>query len=156
MKKEYDSIDKSILSYLIKDGRMKFLDIARKLRLASGTIHARIGKYRKNGLINGYEINLNIKELGYDITSFIGVSLAPNSDYQIIVKKVITIPEVLEVHYTTGNYGLFLKVIAKNIDHFHEILYHKLQKIEGIEHTETIISLDVPLERHYPDPLFQN
>ena len=94
--------------------------------------------------------------LGYDIVSFVGITLSSKTDYKDAVSELKNLPEILEIHYTTGNYSLFVKIIAKNIDHFHAILYHKLQQVAGVENTETIISLDTPLYRRYPDPLFED
>ena len=151
---KFDEIDHFILQSLVNDGRRKFLDIARKLRLTGGTIHARINKYKKSGLLNGFSAQLNIQELGYDIVSFIGISLSKGADYKEVSRKLSTIPEILEIHYTTGNYSLFLKVLAKNMKDFHRLLYEQIQKMEEVEHTETILSLDTPLERELPNPLF--
>jgi Lrp/AsnC family transcriptional regulator for asnA, asnC and gidA len=151
---KFDETDKSILQMLVKDGRMKVLDMARRLRLVGGTIHARLAKFKKNGLIEGYEARLNLKELGYDIQSFVGVTLTKPTEYGHVVDALKQIPNVLEIHYTTGDYSLFLKVIAYNIDHFHELLHYKVQQIDGVESTRTIIALDSPLVRRHPEPLF--
>jgi Lrp/AsnC family transcriptional regulator for asnA, asnC and gidA len=151
---KFDEVDHFILQSIIKDGRRKFLDIARKLRLTGGTVHARMNKYKKSDLLLGFTAQLNINKLGYDIVSFIGISLTKGADYKQVAEKLKTIPEILEIHYTTGNYSLFLKVLAKNMKDFHRLLYEEIQKIEEVEHTETILSLDTPLERQLPDPLF--
>lgn len=152
--KKFDQTDHSILQMLVADGRIKFLDIARKLKLAGGTIHARLAKYKKSGLVEGFEVKLNLKELGYDIQSFVGITLTKPTEYPSVVKKLKEIPEVLEIHYTTGDFSLFLKIVAVNIDHFHELLHYTIQQIEGVESTKTTISLEIPLKRNLPHPLF--
>ena len=151
---KFDDTDQFILESLVKNGRQKFLEIARKLRITGGAVHARVNKYKRENVLEGFSAKLNIHALGYDVVSFIGVSLIKNSDYQDVSKKLSAIPEILEIHYTTGNYSLFLKVLAKNMKDFHRILYERIQKLDEVEHTETILSLDVPLERTLPSPLF--
>lgn len=149
-----DSTDKSILQFLANDGRMKFLDIARKLRVVGGTIHARVAKFKREGLIRSYEAQFDFKKMGYDISSFIGISLAKPKDYQRVTEKLKRIPNILEIDYTTGEFSLFIRLLARNIDDFHRILHYEIQEIDGIEATKTMIILDQALYRNCPDPLF--
>jgi Lrp/AsnC family transcriptional regulator, regulator for asnA, asnC and gidA len=150
----FDQIDKEIINSLLKNSRIKFLDLARKLRVTGGTIHARVNKFKKSGLILGYSSKLDLKKLGYDVSAFIGVSLRTHSNYKDVSMKLRRIPEVLEAHYTTGDFSLFTKVVAKNINDFHRLLHEEIQGIDEVESTKTIVILDSPLTREYPEPLF--
>ena len=150
----FDQIDKEILKSLLHDSRIKFLDLARKLKVTGGTIHARVNKFKKSGLLKSYSSKLDINKLGYDVSAFIGLSLQRHSNYKEVSKKLKRIPEALEVHYTTGDFSLFTKVVARNIQDFHRLLHEEIQGIEEVESTRTIVILDSPLEREYPDPLF--
>jgi Lrp/AsnC family transcriptional regulator for asnA, asnC and gidA len=86
--------------------------------------------------------------LGYDITAFLGIYLEKSSLYDAVIKRLNLIPEVVKIHYTTGNYNVFIKLHCKDTKHLKDVLHDKIQQIEGIERTETIISLEESLNRH--------
>ncbi len=146
-KYEIDSIDKQILTYLLNDARMPYLEIARKLVVSGGTIHQRIEKLKEAGIIEGSQVRLNLKELGYDVTVFLGVHLKSSKELGAVIKKLNTFPEVLEAYYTTGSYALLLKVCTQSISDFHKFLTDKLQSIEAVQATESFISLDQPIKK---------
>lgn len=143
----FDSTDKKIVKHLIKNARMKVVDIADYVGVTSAAIHQRIAKIKKSGLIKQYTIRLDEKKLGYTTCAFIGVFLDKNSQYKSIVHTLQDIEEIVEVHYTTGQYGLFAKVYCKDNDHLMRVLNTEIQQIKGVTRTETFISLDEPINR---------
>lgn len=149
MAKKYqiDSVDKQILTYLLNDARMPYLEIARKLIVSGGTVHQRIEKLKEAGIINGSQVKLNLKNLGFDVTVFLGVHLKSSKYLDIVIQKLKSFPEVLEAHYTTGNYGLLLKISTRSISDFHHFLVTKLQVLEEVQATESFISLDQPINK---------
>ena len=142
-----DSTDKKILKYLVKDSRIKVVEIASFIGVTSAAIHQRLGKIKRAGLIKSFTLRLNEKELGYKTCAFIGLFLDKNSRYRDVVAKLKLIPEVVETHYTTGQYSLFIKLYAKDNDHLMKVLNGKIQEIPGISRSETFISLEEPISK---------
>jgi Lrp/AsnC family transcriptional regulator for asnA, asnC and gidA len=142
-----DKVDKQILRSLLEDSRRSFQDIARELIVSGGTIHVRANKLREAGIIKGSKIVVDYKRLGLEVTSFIGVNLNSAKDYSTVLPRLEKFPEVTEVYFTTGQYSLFIKVVAKNTRGLHLFLVEKLQNIKEIHSTETLISLDNPIHR---------
>jgi Lrp/AsnC family transcriptional regulator for asnA, asnC and gidA len=145
---EIDTIDRQILTHLLQDARTPYLEIARKLIVSGGTIHQRVEKLKKMGIIDGSGIKLNLKNLGYDVTVFLGIHLKSSKDLQSVIGKLNKMPEVVEAYYTTGNYALLVKAHTKNITDFHNFLANKLQTIDSIQSTESFISLDQPINKN--------
>ncbi|MCC6447315.1 MAG: Lrp/AsnC ligand binding domain-containing protein [Chitinophagaceae bacterium] len=147
MNKQLDDIDLKILSILMKDAKTPFTDIAKQLFVSSGTVHVRMKKMEDLGIIKGFSLQLNYHKLGYDITAFLGIYLNKSSQYDIVAKQLTAIPEIVDLHYTTGNYSMFVKLICKDTEHLRKILMDKIQKIEDITRTETFISLQESVYR---------
>jgi Lrp/AsnC family transcriptional regulator for asnA, asnC and gidA len=142
-----DSLDRSILRKLQSDARTSYMEIARELGVAGGTIHARLARLREEGLIAGSKIELDYTRLGYTVLSFIGLKLVRAHDCGSLMEKLGTLPEVLEVHYTTGAYSLFIKVIVRSMKDLHALLFDRLQSFDEIQSTETFVILDTSIDR---------
>lgn len=143
-----DDLDLQILDILIKDARTPYLEIARICHVSGGTIHVRMKKMEDMGIIKGTKILLDMSKLGYDVCCFIGVYLDKTSSFQEAVEEMGKIKEIVELHYTTGNYTLFAKVICKNISHLQELLLGSINLIQGVQRTDTFISLSQPVDRN--------
>lgn len=117
------------------------------LVLATGTIHVRVEKMRKAGIITAACVHVNPKKLGYDVCCFIGIILKSAKDYPSALKKLESLEEVVEAYYTTGHYSIFIKVMCKSIDALQQVLINKIQTIDEIQSTETLISLQNPIMR---------
>jgi Lrp/AsnC family transcriptional regulator for asnA, asnC and gidA len=151
---ELDQIDIGILSQLMKDAKTPYTDIAKQLFVSSGTIHVRMRKMEDMGLIKGSTLNVNYAKLGYDITAFLGIYLSKSSQYGIVAEQLGNIPEVVGLHYTTGNYSMFVKIICQDTNHLRNVLHAKIQQIPEITRTETFISLQESIDR--PLDLFES
>jgi Lrp/AsnC family transcriptional regulator for asnA, asnC and gidA len=149
LKKDFqiDGIDKIILNHLINDARTPILKIARDIGVSGAAIHQRLRKLEKSGLLSGSKFVLNPKVLGYKTLAFVGIFLDSSTKYKEAIKRLKEINEVIESHYTTGNYGIFIKVLCKDNEHLMQVLNHKIQKINGVARTETFISLDQQIDR---------
>jgi Lrp/AsnC family transcriptional regulator for asnA, asnC and gidA len=99
------------------------------------------------GIVEKTTLKVNYAKLGYDITAFIGIFLQKSALYEQVMTALKTIPEVVSIHYTTGNYSMFVKIHCKDTNHLKIVLHDKIQQIEGIERTETMISLEESLDR---------
>jgi len=152
MKKEIylDELDKKILNDLIDDARKPFLEIARECGISGAAIHQRFQRLQKSGIIKGSNLIIDYKKLGYSTIAYVGVYLDNARLLHEVLNKLEKIPEIIQCHYTTGQYALFLKVIAKDNEHLRKILSDKIQSINGISRTETFISLDILINRQFP------
>lgn len=147
---EIDNLDREILKELQKDARRSFQEIARDLIVSGGTIHVRYNKLKEIGVIKGSKLLVDPTKLGYDICAFVGINLHNARDYKTVIKQLKTMPEILEAHYTTGKYNIFLKIIAKSTRGLHDFLIERLQETPQIQSTETLISLEIPIEHDIP------
>jgi Lrp/AsnC family transcriptional regulator for asnA, asnC and gidA len=147
---EIDNIDKEILTYLTKDAKMPYTEIAKKLIVSPGTIHVRIKKLESLGIIQGSTLTIDYAKLGYDLMAFIGIFLAKGSIYNDVIVELNAIPEVIEAHYTTGSYSIFAKIMCRNTKHLRDIINDRIQIINGIIRTETILSLEESIRKHVP------
>ncbi|MBC9797438.1 Lrp/AsnC ligand binding domain-containing protein [Sinomicrobium weinanense] len=144
---EIDGIDKEILRSLMSDARKPILEIARKVGISGAAIHQRLRKLEESGLIAGSKFMLNPKVLGYSTMAFIGIYLDKAMRNPEAVNQLKEIPEVLECHYTTGNWSILIKMLCKDNEHLMYLLNQKVQTIEGVSRTETFISLNQQIDR---------
>lgn len=144
---EFDNTDIQLLNLLMKDAFMPYTEIAKELYVSPGTVHVRMKKLTEAGIAHAPQIQVDLPKLGYDITAFIGVYLNKSDMYDAVVKALKKIPEIVSCHYTTGNYSLFLKMHCRDTQHLRTVLHDKIQKIEGINRTETLISLEESFSR---------
>ncbi len=144
---QIDKVDREILSRLLADSRKSYQEIARELIVSGGTIHVRTNKMKEAGVIQGSRLIVDFQKLGLEVTAFVGINLGSAKDYQTVLPKLKKLPEITEVHYTTGGYSLFVKVVTSSTRELHLFLIEKLQVIKEISSTETLISLDNPVRR---------
>ncbi|WP_024768223.1 Lrp/AsnC ligand binding domain-containing protein [Aquimarina macrocephali] len=142
-----DGIDKEILRNLMEDARRPILEIARKIGISGAAIHQRLRKLEASGLITGSKFIIDPKVLGYKTMAFVGVHLDKAVSNPKAVKQLRDIPEVIECHYTTGNWSIFIKILCRDNEHLMVVLNKNIQAIEGVSRTETFISLDQQIDR---------
>jgi len=142
-----DGIDKIILRQLMKDARKPILEIAKKAGISGAAIHQRLRKLEKSGLLAGSSFVVDPKVLGYRTMAFIGVYLDNTKNNARIIRQLGDIPEIIECHYTTGNWSLLTKILCKNNEDLMNVLNKKIQAIDGVSRTETFISLDQQIDR---------
>ena len=144
---EIDNVDRTILSLLQHDARKPYTEIAKKAFVSGGTVHVRMGKLEKMGVVQGASLDLNLKALGYTVSGFLGIFLSKSSLYDRVAQQLKKIPQITSIHYTTGNYSMFVRIFARDTDDLKNILSHSIQSVEGIERTETFIILEQTLSR---------
>ena len=144
---EIDGIDKEILRDLMDDARKPILQIANKIGISGAAIHQRLRKLEQAGVISGSKFIVDTKVLGYSTMAFIGIYLEKASSNPEVVKELKKIPEVLECHYTTGNWSILIKIICRDNEHLMQLLSKKIRPIDGVSRTETYISLEQQIER---------
>ncbi|MFC4723158.1 Lrp/AsnC ligand binding domain-containing protein [Geojedonia litorea] len=144
---QIDGIDKEILRALMEDARTPILEIARNVGISGAAIHQRLRKLEKSELISGSKFIINPKALGYTTMAFVGIYLDKAMSNPEAVKQLQKIPEVLECHYTTGNWSIFIKILCKDNEHLMHLLNKEIQSISGVSRTETFVSLQQQIDR---------
>lgn len=142
-----DNLDLKIIQEMMDNAETPYAELGKKLFVSGGTIHVRIKKLEESGIVKGKKLKVDLKKLGYDITAFVGIFLEKSSLYDTVAKELEKIPEIIRVNYTTGNYSMYLEVVCKDINELRSVLHDGLQKIKGIERTETLISLSESFNR---------
>jgi Lrp/AsnC family transcriptional regulator for asnA, asnC and gidA len=142
-----DGIDKIILKALMQDARTPILAISKQTGISGAAVHQRIKKLEKAQVVSGSQIIINSKILGYKTVAFIGIFLDKAMRNPEAVKQLRNIDEVIECHYTTGNWSIFVKLLCKDNEHLMELLNKKIQSVEGVSRTETFISLQQQMKR---------
>ncbi len=143
-----DKLDFQIIQAMMDNANISYADLGKKLFVSGGTIHVRIKKLQELGIVHGTKLQINHKILGYDVIAFIGIYLEKSSLYDNVATQLKKIPEIVRLNYTTGNYSMFAEVICKDIGQLKFVLHDELQKIKGIERTDTIISLEESFSRN--------
>ncbi|WP_434357591.1 transcriptional regulator AsnC [Parasalinivibrio latis] len=143
-----DDLDRTILSTLMEDARTPYAEMAKRFQVSPATVHVRVEKMKSAGIITGTEVLVNTKALGYDVCCFIGINLNAARDYQSALDKLRALDEVVEAYYTTGAYNIFVKLMCRSIEELQHVLINKLQAIDEVQSTETLISLQNPINRN--------
>lgn len=143
-----DKLDIQIINEMLETAEISYADLGKKLFVSGGTIHVRIKKLQEFGVVRGTKLNVDLKQLGYDITAFIGIYLEKSSLYDTVAKDLMRIPEIVRLNYITGNYTMFIEVVCKDITQLRSVLHDGIQKVKGIERTETFISLEEGFNRN--------
>ena len=144
---EIDNIDLKILSLLMEDANLAYTEIAKKVYVSGGTVHVRMKKMEELGIVTGAQLRIDHSKLGFDIIAYLGIYLERSSLYHEVADSLSKIPEIVSVHYTTGIYSIFAKIICKDTKHLRNVLHDKIQNVKGIQRTETFISLEESVER---------
>jgi Lrp/AsnC family transcriptional regulator for asnA, asnC and gidA len=145
-----DKLDLQIIEAMMNNAEISYAELGKKLFVSGGTIHVRIKKLQEFNIVKGTRLSVDLKQLGYDITAFVGIFLEKSSMYDAVAEDLKKIPEIIRLNYTTGNYSMFIEIVCKDIGQLRYVLHDALQKIKGIERTETFISLEEGFYRNVP------
>ena len=144
-----DSLDEQILSLIANNARIPFLEVARECNVSGAAIHQRIQKLVNMGVIKGSEFVLDPEKVGYETCAYVGIYLKDPSTFDSVLNALKAIPEVVECHFATGKYDMFIKLYARNNHHLLSIIHDQLQPL-GLSRTETLISFNEAIKRQMP------
>jgi Lrp/AsnC family transcriptional regulator for asnA, asnC and gidA len=144
---QIDDLDKNILRLLMIDARISYLEIARANNVSGATIHLRMNKLEKMGIVKGARLIINPEKIGLGICAFIGVFIEKGGQFPEILSEIKEIPEVTECFYTTGSYSFFIRMYCKDTTHLLNIITHKVLRINGVDRTETFIAMEQSIDR---------
>jgi Lrp/AsnC family transcriptional regulator, regulator for asnA, asnC and gidA len=146
-KPEIDLVDKKIINLLASDAHIQYAEISSKTNIAPATVHLRIKKLKRLEILQEATTRIQFSKLGYDLTAFVGIYLTQSDMLDFVVKELKKINEIVSCNYTTGDYGLLIKLVCKDTEHLKKTLHDKIQKIKGINSTDTMISLEESFSR---------
>lgn len=146
---QLDKLDEQILQLIADNARIPFLEVARVCNVSGAAIHQRIQKLTNLGILKGSEFIIDPEKIGYETCAYIGLYLKDPGQSATVTDALKHIPEVVECHYTTGQYDMFIKIYARNNHHLLEIIHDKLQPL-GLSRSETIISFREAIKRQMP------
>ena len=115
---QLDSLDEQILKLIASNARIPFLEVARVCGVSGAAIHQRIQKLTDLGVLKGSEFVLDSEKIGYETCAYMGLYLKDPEQFDVVTEALRHIPEIVECHYTTGQYDMFIKIYAKNNHHF--------------------------------------
>ena len=147
---DLDPLDYKILEILVANANLPYTEIGSRLDVSGGTVHVRMKKMETLGIVKGAQLLIDYSKIGWDISAFLGIYLDKSSLYEDVAIQLEAIPEVVNIHYTTGIYSIFAKIICRDTQHLREVLHDKIQRVKGIQRTETFISLEESLIRNTP------
>ena len=148
--KKVDLLDRKILRVISVDARRSFKEIAEQCGVSRAAIHQRVVRMFDRGTITGSGYQINPKYLGFGTCSYIGIRLEKGSMYNAVVQELMKIPEVVECHFTTGPYTMLIKLYSRDNEHLMDLLNNRIQEIQGVISTETLISLEQSISRTVP------
>lgn len=144
-----DLLDKKILRLIAEDARIPFLEVARSCNVSGAAIHQHIQKLTNLGILKGSRFIIDPEKVGYETCAYIGLYLQNPAKFDDVVDELRKIPEVVECHYTTGGFDMFIKIYARNNHHLLNVIHDKLQPL-GLSRSETVISFNAAINRQVP------
>lgn len=145
-----DFLDKEIIRKLSENGRIPFSDMAKELNISNSLVHLRVRKLQEAGIITGFSVKLNAKEIGYETITYTGIVTKEARFSYSISERLKEIPEVVECHWVSGKYALFVKIVAENNEELRKILYEQIHQIEGVGSTDSFFSFGSAFEKNVP------
>ncbi len=138
-----ERIDYEILRELILNGRASTTEISNKIKVPRTTVHYRIMKMIKEGIIEKFSVKLGYEKLGYDVLAYVLATYDPSAtlSQKEVVGKIKEIPGVEEVYIITGEWDFLVKVRCKSVKELGKTIVDKLREIEGISQTMTCLVL---------------
>jgi Lrp/AsnC family transcriptional regulator, regulator for asnA, asnC and gidA len=145
-----DHYDRLILRELEANGRKAYAQIATDLGISNTMVHQRAARLKEIGVFKNVSVVVDEKKLGYEWSAFTGLVLREDSNSDLIIEALKKIPEVIECYYITGSYTLYIRIVAKNSAQMRELLYEKIDHIEGVLKTESLVDFGCAFKRNVP------
>ena len=145
-----DNLDLQIMNIISSNARIPFKDVAAACGVSRAAIHQRVQRLIDMNVIIGSGYNVNPKSLGYSTCTYVGIRLEKGSMYKSVVDELKKIPEIVECHFTTGPYTMLVKLYARDNEQLMDLLNNRIQGIQGVDSTETLISLDQSIKKEIP------
>ena len=148
-----DDVDRRLLVLLRQDARQTNAALAREVGMTPPAVADRLRRLEREGVITGYRVGLDVEAHGYGFPVFLAVTLEHHGmeTVRAFVDALAKLPEVVEIHQVTGGPDFFVKVVARDVDGYRELLMRQLAEVPGIDRVHSHIILDT-LKDDEPDP----
>lgn len=150
MTDKVDRLDLKILKIISGNARIAFKDIADVCGVSRAAVHQRVLRLLESGVVQGSGYHVNPRRVGYKTCTYVGIKLERGSMYKDVVVQLEKIPEIVECHFTTGPYTMFIKLYCRDNEHLMCLLNTNIQEIPGVISTEALISLEQSINREVP------
>ena len=150
LRNNLDQTDLQILEIITNNARIPFKDVAAEVGISRAAVHQRVNRMIEMKVITGSGYHIDPRKVDFKTCTYVGIFLEKGGYYEDVARQLKDIQEIVECHYTTGQYAIFVKVYARDNEHLKDILSGKVQKISGISSTETFISLEETFKRQVP------
>ena len=135
-----DALDAALIELLAAEPRVGVLEASRRLRIARGTVQARLERLQDRGVITGYGPEVDPAALGYGVTAFVTLEIRQAGGHDPVAEQLAAIPEVLEVHTITGAGDMLCRVVARSNADLQRVI-DAIDSAEGVVRSATLISL---------------
>ncbi len=142
---ELDDTDREILRILQSDARTPFSEIARRIDMSSATVHDRVSRMEEDGVIEGYHAKVNAKTVGYGVSALVGLRVEQGREEDAL-ERLREIEGVREIHLTTGEWDVMLKVVAADTDSLRDLMFGRVADMDGFSRSQTMIILGTDYE----------
>jgi DNA-binding Lrp family transcriptional regulator len=148
MSDKLDRIDLKILKILQENSKITNLEISKRIGLSPAPTLERVKKLEQNKVVVSYHAKINPMKLGLNVKTFVLVDLAWHKEnaFENFIRKINTIPEVVESYIVTGEADFMLKILCRDIPAYEQLLFKKLSQIEEIERMKTLMTLSTVKE----------
>ncbi|MFC7098645.1 Lrp/AsnC family transcriptional regulator [Halobaculum marinum] len=142
---ELDDTDRAILRILQADARTPFSEVARQIDMSSATVHERVSRLEEAGVLKGYRAEVDPKALGYGVSAFVGLRVQQGHEEEAL-ETLREVEGVREVHLTTGEYDVMMRVFAESTDDLRELMFGQIATMDGFDRSQTMVILGTDYE----------
>jgi DNA-binding Lrp family transcriptional regulator len=139
-----DQLDGQLIELLRAEPRVGVLEASRRLRVARGTVQARLDRMHARGVITGYGPDVDPAALGYGVMAFVTLEIRQAGGHDPVAARLSAIAEVLEAHTITGAGDMLCRVVARSNSDLQRVI-DAIVELDGVVRTSTVIVLDTPL-----------
>jgi Lrp/AsnC family transcriptional regulator for asnA, asnC and gidA len=138
---DLDDTDKQILRILQDDARTPFSEIAREIEMSSATVHDRVSRLEEAGVIRGYHADVDASAVGYSVSALVGLRVEQGHEEESL-SRLRDIDGVREIHLTTGEWDVMMRVYAENTDALRDLMFDRIANMDGFDRSQTMVVLD--------------
>jgi len=142
-----DNVDRQILNILTQDSNTSQAEVAKRIYVSPATVHVRMKRLIRLGLVQNSGLKLDYPKIGYDICVFVGILVEKTTLQQGVMEGLDRVAEVVNAHHTAGIYSILAKIVCRDTEHLRQVLQQKIQIIAGIQRIETLMSLEEAINR---------
>jgi DNA-binding Lrp family transcriptional regulator len=134
-----DDLDRQLIGQLRDDARISIASLAKKLRVARGTVQNRLARLESEGIIVGYTVRLRPQAESYGIRAVMTVAVEGNRT-QSVLRALRGDPAVAALHTTNGRWDFVVELRAEDLQEFDRII-SRISLLEGVSQSETNLLL---------------